>query len=263
MTVSMENRERPVSNLDVLMAARGGAAIDTLPEPPGDVEAAYAVQGALAARIGKPSNGWKIGCTSAMAQRISRVDEPFFGRMFAHTTAASPARLSARGFHNPIVEPEIAFRMERDLPASGAPWDADAVADAVAAMFPAIELVDSRYARGWKIDIRETVADNGVHAFFVMGEECADWRAVDRAAAPLSVVVNGVATARGLGANALGDPMNALVWLANGLARRGLSLTAGSLVTTGNICDDPLRPEAGDVFAADFGPLGGVEIAFD
>ena len=252
-----------MSNLDVLMAARGGAAIGALPEPPGDIEAAYAVQGALAARIGKPSNGWKIGCTSAMAQRISRVEEPFFGRMFAHTTAPSPARLSAADFHNPIVEPEIAFRMGRGLPASGAPWSEAAVADAVAAMFPAIELVDSRYARAWKIDIRETVADNGVHAFFVTGEECADWRAVDRAAVPLKVAVNGAATARGIGANALGDPMNALVWLANALAWRGLSLAAGSLVTTGNICDDPLRPAAGDVFTADYGPLGGVEIAFD
>ena len=152
--------------------------------------------------------------------------------------------------------------MGRGLPASGAPWSEAAVTDAVAAMFPAIELVDSRYVRAWKIDIRETVADNGVHAFFVPGEECADWRAVDRAAVPLKVAVNGAATARGIGANALGDPMNALVWLANALARRGLSLAAGSLVTTGNICDDPLRPAAGDVFTADYGPLGGVEIAF-
>lgn len=249
--------------IDALMAARGGAALEALPGKPGDIEAAYAVQAALVARIARPVNGWKIGCTSAMAQRISRVDEPFFGRMFAHTTAASPARLAAADFHHPIVEPEIAFRMARALPASGAPYDEAAVADAVGGMFPAIEMVDSRYAGAWKIDIRETVADNGVHAFFVHGAECADWRAVDRAAVRLNVTVNGAFAADGIGANALGDPMNALVWLANGLARRGLALAAGDLVTTGNICNAPLHPAAGDRTVADFGALGRVEIAFD
>ncbi len=249
--------------IDALMAARGGPAIDTLPEPPGDLEAAYDVQDALVARIARPANGWKIGCTSAMAQRISRVEEPFFGRMFAHSTAASPARLALAGFHNPIVEPEIAFRMGRSLPAAGAPYDAATVADAVAAMFPAIEIVDSRYLRAWKIDIRETVADNGVHAFFVHGAEHADWRSVDRKTVPLTVTANGRFVARGIGANALEDPMNALVWLANGLARRGLSLAAGELVTTGNICDDAVRPAAGDTTVADFGALGEVEIVFD
>lgn len=251
------------SNIDVLMQARGGPAIGALPAMPADLNAAYRVQTALVKHIDKPALGWKIGCTSAMAQRISRVSEPFFGRMFAHISAASPARLKIADFHNPIVEPEIAFRMARDLPTAGAPYGADAVADAVAALFPAVEMVDSRYARAWKIDIRETVADNGVHAFFVRGAECADWRAVDRPAIPLTVTTNGARTAKGVGANALEDPMNALVWLANALARRGLSLAAGDLVTTGNICDDPVVPAPGDVIAAEFGALGRVEIAFD
>ena len=252
-----------MSNLDVLMAARGGAAIGALPEPPGDIEAAYAVQGALAARIGKPSNGWKIGCTSAMAQRISRVEEPFFGRMFAHTTAPSPARLSAADFHNPIVEPEIAFRMGHGPPGVRRAVERSGRGGRRGRHVPRHRTGGQPLCPGLEDRHPRNRRRHGVHAFFVTGEECADWRAVDRAAVPLKVAVNGAATARGIGANALGDPMNALVWLANALARRGLSLAAGSLVTTGNICDDPLRPAAGDVFTADYGPLGGVEIAFD
>ena len=234
-----------------------------LPEPPADLEAAYAIQDALAARIGAAPIGWKIGCTSAMAQRISRVDEPFFGRMFAQDAADGPARIALERFHNPILEPEIAFRMARGLPAAGAPYDEAAVADAVGAVFPAVEMVDSRYERAWRINIRETVADNGVHAYFVRGKEAADWRVIDRPRIPLAVSVDGVPTARGMGANALGDPMNALVWLANALARRGLALAAGDLATTGNVCDDPVVPEPGQTICADFGPLGSVEVAFD
>lgn len=252
------------ANIEALMRVRGGGpALDSLPEMPADIEAAYVLQRALVARIDKPAVGWKIGCTSAMAQRISRVDEPFFGRMFRHTTASSPARIPLAGLHNPIVEPEIAFRMARDLPAGGAPYDAAAVADAVAAMFPAIEMVDSRYAKAWKIDIRETVSDNGVHAWFVHGAEHPDWRAVDRAAVPLTVTTDGRNVADGVGSNALEDPLNALVWLANALPQRGLALAAGDLVTTGNICNDAVRPAAGTATVADFGPLGRIEVAFD
>jgi len=250
-------------SLDMLMAARsGGDPIDALPQAPGDVEAAYALQDALVNRIAQPRNGWKIGCTSAMAQRISRVNEPFFGRMFAHSTADSPAAVSGAAFHNPIVEPEIAFRMARDLPAAGAPYDQATVSDAVATLFPAIEIVDSRYRQAWGINIRETIADNGVHAFFVRGTEHAQWRGIGRKTVPLRVTTNGGFTADGSGASALEDPMNALVWLANALARRGLSLAAGDLVTTGNICNDAVRPAAGDSIVADFGALGTVEVTF-
>jgi len=249
--------------IETLMAARSGrGAISALPNMPGDIEEAYAVQADLVAEIGKHTNGWKIGCTSAMAQKISRVDEPFFGRMFSDTTANSPARINLSGFYNSIIEPEIAFRIACDLPPHGSPYDEEAVGNSVAAIFPAIEMVDSRYAKAWQIDIRETVSDNGVHAYFVAGPETTDWRTVKRATIPLNVTTNGNFTADGIGANALEDPINALVWLANALARRGLCLSAGDLVTTGNICNDPLHPNPGDRVKADFGPLGGVEISF-
>lgn len=250
--------------IDTLLAARHEhVAIDALPEMPADVEVAYAVQAKLVSRLGLPAIGWKIGCTSAMAQRISRVNEPFFGRMFAATTTASPTKIKLAKYFNPILEPEIAFRMARDLPAKGAPYDEAAVSEAVAAIFPAIEMVDSRYSKGWKIDIRETISDNGVHAFFVKGEEQTDWPVIDRPSIPLTVTTNGKLTADGIGSNALEDPMNALVWLANGLAQRGLSLSEGDLVTTGNICSEPIRPRAGEVIIAEFGTLGTVEVAFE
>jgi 2-oxo-hept-3-ene-1,7-dioate hydratase len=76
------------------------------------------------------------------------------------------------------------------------------------------------------------------------------------------VTTNGTFTADGVGSNALEDPMNALVRLANGLARRGLSLAAGDLVTSSNIYNEPVRPAAGDVIVADFGVLGNIEVTF-
>ena len=74
-----------------------------------------------------------------------------------------------------------------------------------------------------------------------------------------SLVINGEERARGDGARALGDPLNVLVWLANHLARRGITLEAGEVVTTGT-CTGLEHVYAGDVIVGDFGALGRVEV---
>ena len=56
----------------------------------------------------------------------------------------------------------------------------------------------------------------------------------------------------------LGDPLNAVVWLAGKLAQFGLGLRAGNLIMTGSISRMlPLTP--GDRARAEFEGLGAVE----
>lgn len=248
-----------------LAAHAGRAPIGELPGgtlPDGDAEAAYRMQRALVGRLGRTPTGWKVGCTNAWAQRMTGTDEPFYGRMFAETTHASPARLDSGNLFDPIVEPEIAFRLGADLVPEGAPYGPDEVAAAVAGLMPAIEIVDCRYAAGWPADLVRTIADNGVHACFVTGGEAPDWRAVDRPGVPVALEMNGGRAAGGSGANALGDPLDVLVWLANKCAAHGVALRAGEVVTTGNIADSAVHAKPGDTAVADFGALGRVEAAF-
>jgi len=73
--------------------------------------------------------------------------------------------------------------------------------------------------------------------------------------------VNGVEKTRGRGANVLGSPLQALLWLANALSQMGRGLAAGDLVTTG-CCTDILELAPGDSATADFGPLGQVTVEF-
>ena len=251
--------------VDRLMRVRGEhKPLHTFPEgaEPSTLGDAYAVQNALVARMDRAPYGWKIGCTSKLAQEMSNTNEPFYGRMFADTSFDSPATVDAASFFHPIVEPEIAFKLGRDLTADGAPFTQAKLLDAVAAMYPAIEVVDSRYEGGWPITIVPTVADNGVHGCFVRGPDVPDWRDVDRASIPLTASVNGEFVADGIGSNALNDPMNALVWLANAATRRGHVLKAGDVVTTGNICNAPIFAKPGDTAVAEFGGLGTVGITF-
>lgn len=227
------------------------------------IDEAYGVQDALVTALGRETSGWKIGCTSKMAQEMSQTDEPFYGRMLTASTYANPVVLAMKDFFAPIVEPEIAFRLGKDLAPANAPYDTDAVLDAVAAMFPAIEIVDCRWAGGWPIRILPTVADNGVHGAFIRGDDVANWRSVDRTAIAVTAKVNGEAVTDGVSANALDDPINGLVWLANAATKRGHTLKAGEMITTGNTVKAPIFAKAGDRNEIAFAGLGTLVVTFD
>ena len=88
-----------------------------------------------------------------------------------------------------------------------------------------------------------------------------DWRAIDLAAQPVSLSLNGVRAGEGYGANVLGDPRIALTWLANEVAVRANGLQAGQIVTTGT-CIQPTEIAPDTRVLGDFGPLGTVEATF-
>jgi 2-keto-4-pentenoate hydratase len=57
----------------------------------------------------------------------------------------------------------------------------------------------------------------------------------------------------------MGNPLNALAWLANHLETRGLALKPGDVVISGSI-SKILRPKAGDTIRARFTRLGSVGV---
>ena len=150
----------------------------------------------------------------------------------------------------------------RDLVRDDAPFEVDDVLSAVDAIYAAIEIVDCRFAQGWPIPIMPTVADNGVHAAFISGDAITDWRAIDRSAIAVRVDVDGALAVEGIGANALDDPINGLVWLANRCLARGHYLKKGEIITTGNLAAEPVFAKPGQNIAANFDGLGRVEVTF-
>lgn len=232
------------------------------PGNPPDADAAYDLQGELNAAMGRDPVGWKIGCTNPWAQQLTGTDEPFFGRMHTSTTLASPAELTGIRLDSPIVEPEIAFRLERDLLPSDAPYTLPQILDATDALAPAVEVVDCRFEGGWSPTLLETIADNGVHACFVLGNWVSEWAAIERPEIQVVVTVNGERVTDGIGANALDDPANALLWLANRAAGRNEALRSGDIITTGNIARSAVHAKPGDHAVCDFGNFGRVEVSF-
>ncbi|MEU3616958.1 2-keto-4-pentenoate hydratase [Streptomyces sp. NPDC006872] len=244
-------------------ATRTGAAcppVRTLLDD-GDVEAAYAVQQLNVRRgldAGRRIVGRKIGLTSRAVQAQLGVDRPDFGALFADMAVPDGGEVSAGRLLQPKVEAEVALVLGRDLPHREC-----TVVDVLRAVdfaLPALEIVDSR-VRGWDISLVDTVADNASCGLYVLGGTPVPLTAVDLRAVTMTMTRAGETVSEGTGADCLGGPLNAAVWLAAALAERGDPLRAGDLVLTGAL--GPMVPAApGDVFEARISGLGSVRVAF-
>jgi 2-keto-4-pentenoate hydratase len=244
---------------------RNRARIARLPEGlvPNGAEDGYSIQAIhrehLAEIFGRQT-GWKIGCTNEVAQRHLGIDEPFFGGIFPTTTQASPATFAASDFFMTVIEAEIGFRMREPLPAAAAPYDPGSVADAVECVFPCIEIVDSRYNDWETIGAPHIIADNGSHGGWVQGAPVADWHEIDLPEVEVVLRANGEIVREGNGFAVMGNPLNALTWLANVRAvYAGEGLEAGDVISTGTTID-VYGAKAGDELVADYGPLGEVRL---
>jgi 2-oxo-3-hexenedioate decarboxylase/2-keto-4-pentenoate hydratase len=111
------------------------------------------------------------------------------------------------------------------------------VADAVEAAMASLELIDDREADYSKLPTLALtcLADNAWNAGIVLGQPVTDWRKVDLARARGVLTVNGEVVGEGRGSDVMGHPLEALVWLANMLAKRGKGLTKGMIVMTGSM----------------------------
>jgi 2-oxo-3-hexenedioate decarboxylase/2-keto-4-pentenoate hydratase len=238
-----------------------------LPEDcrPADLGAAYAVQDALHRRLA--ATGWgapvghKIGCTTPVMQRFLSIGHPCAGGVFAPNVQHERGVFRHADFLHVGVECEIGVRLARDLPARAAPYVRSDVAEAVGACLAAIEVVDDRYADYRALDTPTLVADDFFNAACVLGTPVEDWRALDLAVLRGRMTINGAEVGTGRGGDILGQPLEALAWLANALASRGQYLKAGEFVLLGSVVETRWV-EHGDLVEASIEGLGSAYAEF-
>jgi 2-keto-4-pentenoate hydratase len=205
--------------------------------------------------------GYKIACTSTLAQKALGVDGPFFGVLMTQSTFPNPGRLRAADYTVRCAEAEFGFEMGEDVP-PGPIYTADSIRPFIAAALPSIEIVDHRYHDWQTVGAPSLLADNAIHGAWVPGEPYAGWRDLDFATHPVVLTINGERSLPGSGAAVLGNPLNVVAWLANELPRFGRRLSRGDRITTG-VTTDIYLARPGDHLRADFGKLGQVELHFD
>jgi 2-keto-4-pentenoate hydratase len=226
-----------------------------------DLEGAYRVQQSVSARgitAGRRIIGRKIGLTSLAVQKQLGVDQPDFGTLFADMSYGDAETIPFDGLLQPKVEAEIAMVIGRDLPHADTGFAE--VMTAIEYALPAIEIVDSRIAR-WDIRIVDTVADNASSGAFVLGSSPRMLKDIDLRLCGMVLERFGEPVSFGAGKACLGNPINAVTWLARKLASVGAPLKAGDVVLSGAL--GPMIAVApGDRFEAHITGLGSVHAAF-
>jgi len=249
---------------DLLIAARNdGRKMEALPNDaePKTLEDAYAIQDEILKSFGLKLAGWKVALTNDEAMERADASEPAAGPLFAPHIIASPQTIEGASETVGGFECEFAFRIGKNIPAEGAPYTGQVIAAAVDSLHPAVEVVGIRIANRPSLGVRGLVADHAGNYSFVYGPAVADWQKLDLAKCGVRHLVDGEEVAASDGSNVLGNPLNALAWLANHLAKRGYEIKAGQWITSG-AATGPIPAPPGSTMSADFGPLGTVEVHF-
>jgi 2-keto-4-pentenoate hydratase len=146
-----------------------GLKLGDYPGPaPESEEASFALQCRAARLTGWRQTGWKIGCTSEMAQKMLNTDSPFPGPVYAERTIEDGGVVSFADKALRLVEPEIAFTMARDLPPRGEAWTPEEAVAAAASVHLSLELVNRRLPGGLEDGNMWNIADGGCNDAFVV-----------------------------------------------------------------------------------------------
>jgi len=245
-------------------AARSGDYLpplrDTYPDIDGD--SAYAIQRTNTEHrlsAGRRITGCKIGLTAKVVQAQLGVDQPDFGMLFDDMGFGDGEPIPAGMLQQPRIEAEIAFVLGRDL-AMESPSQVE-VMSAIDYALPALEIVGSRIA-GWNIKFVDTVADNASSCAYVLGTSPRKLSQLDLCDCAMVMTRADEQVSAGKGSACLGNPINAVVWLARTMARVGQPLRAGQVLLSGALA--PMVPvSAGEVFDARIEGLGRVRAVFE
>ena len=212
--------------------------------------------------------GHKIGLTSRAMQVSSQIDEPDYGTLLDHMrytcTPGQVLAIPVQNFIAPRVEVELAFILK--APLKGPNITLDDVLQATDYVTPAIEIIDARieqFDRHTKAarKVFDTISDNAANAGIVLGAGRANPMTTNLPWCGAILRQNGVVEETGLAAGVQGHPAIGVAWLANKLAPWGEHLAAGEIVLAGSFTK-PVPAKVGDVFDADYGPLGKLQFQF-
>ncbi len=226
--------------------------------PEADIADAYRVS--LAVRDIKLANGrtvkgHKIGLTSKAMRDLTGANEPDYGFIFDNWFALEGEAVSRSAMNRPLVEVELAFVMGKEL--KGPSVNAADVIRATDFILPALEIVDSRYKGRGNNLLVDSISDAATCGFVVLGGNPVKLTDVDVRRLSASLSINGQVMESGSASAVMGNPINAVVWLANKLHEFGVAMQPGDVILSGSFVK-AIPFGAGDTVMALYDQLGEV-----
>jgi 2-keto-4-pentenoate hydratase len=197
---------------------------------PSDFDDAWLLQRELDA-LAAPRVGWKLSAVSSRAQAEIGIDHPIMGPLYQRQLVPNFAAIGSTSMG--IVEAEVAIVLGDDISSALSPLTRTTLLPHIKAVHSAFEIPEMRMGTYPDVTAIQLVADFMAAGYFILGPELVEADLSDLSKVEVRLAKGGVLQASGVARGALGDPVDAMVWLANELLRRGESLRGGDIVTTG------------------------------
>lgn len=263
--MAMSEEQRRTAAAALVEAERTGVWTEpvTLVYADADVADAYAIgQYVTEAKVaaGRVVKGHKVGLTSKAMREMFNATEPDYGTLFDDWFLDEGATVAKSHLNRPLVEIELTFVLAEDL--GGPDVNAVDVLRATDFLLPSIEVVDTRFSRSGKPGVVDSIADAASCGFVILGGNPIAPGEVDLRHIGGALYKNGEVEESGVAAAVMGNPVNAVAWLARKLHEFGVTMEAGGSVLSGSfIRAVPIA--AGDTLVADFGPFGQISFAVE
>lgn len=210
-----------------------------------------------------PVIGYKAGLTNPAVQKRFNYDKPVWGKLFEGSLLEDGAEVDATFGARPLYEADLLVRVKSE--AINQAKTPEEVLDAIDQIIPFIELPDLVVQAPPRLNGPAISAINVGARLGVMGKPVAvpvyrgERFAMLNALRDMTVVLadgNGAELGKGRGSDILEHPLNAVVWLAQALAREGITLQPGELISLGSF-SPLLPPKAGLKVTATYQGLPG------
>jgi 2-keto-4-pentenoate hydratase len=240
-----------------LFAGRQGRAeYDDLPPElsPQNTTDVQRIIDAVSARIDDPVRGWKTYFL------YKPMYPPFCAPVYEvfESGAVIPATLT----RSRLTEPEIMFRIDRDLPARDRNYDPCEILDSVTAVL-AFEILRSSFRGGSSADVSmyAALSDHISNACVVIGDEVPAWRDIAFEEVRLRMFEDDEELISVVGGHAFENPVLPVVVGVNRLRRRNVDIKAGDIMVTSS-CTSFFHVGTRSVVRAAWEELGEVTVTF-
>ena len=176
---------------------------------------------------GEKITGYKLGFTSKAKMEQMGVHDLIWGILTDDMELRQGETVSLNRWIHPRAEPEIAFRVSKDI---NRELSLEELPEYLDAMAPALEIIDSRY-ENFKFSLEDVVADNCSSTGYVIG----DWQPLSTEISNLKMdlLVDNNIVESASSAAILDNPLQSVVELSRLTTQAGLTVKKGQVVLAG------------------------------
>lgn len=174
--------------------------------------------------------GLKMGLTSEAKRVQMNLDAPLYGVLTDVMKCENGGTYKMNGSIHPKIEPEIAFHIKTPLKGK---VSREEVLTACSAVYPCMEILDSRYKQFKYFSMEDVISDNSSSSHFVLGKPVKDFLNIDLRDLKMEMKVNGKTAQSGNSEDISGDPVVSVIQLCELLDARGKGIESGMIVLAG------------------------------